>query len=187
MSKKVKASAKRPVILWAVMAVVALLMGYRLYEKNGDTAVASESHTLPPATPTANDEAPAFSLPDLSGHTVSLSDFGGKVVILDFWATWCPPCKREIPDFISLQNEYGPKGLQVVGVALDEADKVRAFAKANGMNYPVAIGNDNVAAAYGGISGIPTTYVLNRQGRIVARFEGYRPRDVFEQEIRKLF
>jgi peroxiredoxin len=131
--------------------------------------------------------APGFTLTDINGKSVSLSDFRGKVVILDFWATWCPPCKQEIPDFISLQKEYGPRGLQVVGVALDEPGKVQAFARQNGMNYPVLLGTQDLASKYGGIRGIPTTFVIDKTGKLVNKFEGYRPRSVFESEVKKQF
>jgi cytochrome c biogenesis protein CcmG/thiol:disulfide interchange protein DsbE len=130
--------------------------------------------------------APGFSLTDIKGRKVSLADFKGKVVILDFWATWCPPCKREIPDFISLQTDYASQGLQVVGIALDEPDKVVQFAHDQGMNYPVLLGTDEIAARYGGISGIPTTFILDKSGKIVERYEGFRPRGVFEDAIKKL-
>jgi cytochrome c biogenesis protein CcmG/thiol:disulfide interchange protein DsbE len=130
--------------------------------------------------------APAFTLTDLTGKSVSLADFKGKVVVLDFWATWCPPCRKEIPDFISIQGEYGARGVQVVGVALDEMPKVQAFVRDNGMNYPVLMGNDDVVARYGGIEGIPTTFIIDRKGKIVDRFEGFRPRSVFVNAITPL-
>jgi cytochrome c biogenesis protein CcmG/thiol:disulfide interchange protein DsbE len=106
--------------------------------------------------------------------------------VLDFWATWCPPCRAEIPDFIDLQNEYGSQGVQIVGIALDEPEKVLAFARQNGMNYPVLLGSDEVSMKYGGIEGIPTTFIIDRDGKIVNRFEGFRPREVFETEIKKV-
>jgi cytochrome c biogenesis protein CcmG/thiol:disulfide interchange protein DsbE len=125
-------------------------------------------------------------LTGIDGASHSLADLRGKVVVLDFWATWCPPCKQEIPDFISLQTQYGPRGVQIVGIGLDEPEKLAAFARQTGMNYPVLLGTQDVAMRYGGIEGIPTTFVIDKNGKIVNRFEGYRPREVFEQEIKQL-
>ena len=107
-------------------------------------------------------------------------------MVLNFWATWCPPCKREIPDFIDLQTAYGLRGVQIVGIALDEPEKVREFALENGMNYPVLLGSDDVSMKYGGIEGIPTTFIIDKSGKIVSKFEGFRSRQLFESEIQKL-
>jgi peroxiredoxin len=168
--------------LWISLVVVASIATYLLLHPGTAVATSAPQPSLPVDAASA---APAFTLTDLNGKSVSLSDFKGKVVILDFWATWCPPCKREIPDFINLQKEYGARGLQVVGIALDEPGKVQAFASQNGINYPVLLGTDDIAWKYGGIQGIPTTFVIDKTGKITAKFEGYRPRDVFESEIKK--
>ncbi len=130
--------------------------------------------------------APDFRLPKLGGGEAGISTYLGKVVVLDFWATWCAPCKAEIPDFIELQDRYGKEGLQIVGVALDTRDAVDKFAPAMKMNYPVLYGNENVSALYGGISGLPTTFIIDRQGNIITSFEGFQSKSVFESEIRKL-
>jgi peroxiredoxin len=168
--------------LWISLVVVASIATYLLLHPGTAVATSAPQPSLPVDAASA---APAFTLTDIKGKSVSLSDFKGKVVILDFWATWCPPCKREIPDFINLQKEYGARGLQVVGIALDEPGKVQAFASQNGINYPVLLGTDDIAWKYGGIQGIPTTFVIDKTGKIAAKFEGYRPRDVFESEIKK--
>jgi cytochrome c biogenesis protein CcmG/thiol:disulfide interchange protein DsbE len=131
-------------------------------------------------------DAPDWKLQGLDGKAVQLSDFKGKVVVLDFWATWCPPCRAEIPSFIALQNQYRDKGLVVVGVSLDDGPGVvSSFAKAQGMNYPIVMGNDNVAAQYGDIQAIPTTFVIDRTGKVVAKHEGGTDKDTFEGEIKK--
>jgi cytochrome c biogenesis protein CcmG/thiol:disulfide interchange protein DsbE len=131
--------------------------------------------------------APAWQLQDLDGKTVQLSDFKGKVVVLDFWATWCPPCRGEIPDFIALQNQYKDQGLVVVGVSLDQGGPgvVSSFAKTEGMNYPVVMGTDDVAALYGDIQAIPTTFVIDRTGKVVAKHVGGTDKGTFEDEIKK--
>ncbi|MBI1740745.1 MAG: TlpA family protein disulfide reductase [Acidobacteriales bacterium] len=131
--------------------------------------------------------APDFSLTDLSGAKLILSGYRGKVVLLDFWATWCDPCKTEIPHFIEMQNRYGRQGFQVIGISMDDDEKlVREFQQQFKMNYPVAMGNADLAGQYGGILGLPITFVLDRQGRITARHIGATDASVFEAEIRKL-
>jgi peroxiredoxin len=178
-STKKKSSKSFAWVIWPIVGVGAMALMLRMQQP----PVASSADSTPS---TSSSAAPAFTLTDINGGTVSLSDFKGKVVILDFWATWCPPCKREIPDFITLQSEYASKGLQIVGIALDQPDKVRAFAQQNGMNYPVLLGTDQISALYGGIEGIPTTFILDKNGNIVNRFEGFRPKEDFEVEITKL-
>ena len=136
----------------------------------------------------ATTAAPEWQLNDPDGQAVKLSDFKGKVVILDFWATWCPPCRAEIPGFIELQKRYSGQGLTVVGVSLDTAGAsvVKSFMMRVGMNYPVVIGNEKTAADYGGITAIPTTFVLDRTGNIVTSHQGFASQVVFESEIRPL-
>jgi peroxiredoxin len=131
--------------------------------------------------------APDFSLTDLSGDNIHLSSYRGKVVLLDFCATWCEPCKTEIPHFIDMQNRYAAQGLQVIGISMDDEQKaVRDFQQQFKMNYPVAIGNANLAESYGGILGLPITFVIDRQGRIYKRHIGQTEPSLFEDEIRKL-
>ena len=129
--------------------------------------------------------APVFALTNLSSQTVRLSDFKGKVVLLDFWATWCAPCRLEIPDLIQLQKQYAGKGFTVVGVALDDegAAVVKPVAQKLGVNYPVVIGNIQVAAAYGGIEALPTTFLIGRDGIILKTYVGARDKSEFQQDI----
>jgi thiol-disulfide isomerase/thioredoxin len=152
--------------------------------------------SLPPFFPLAfsadaavSSKAPAWELSDTDGKPVKSSDFDGKVVILDFWATWCPPCKAEIPSFIELQKQYGEKGLVVVGVSLDERGPavVKSFINQFGMNYPVVMGDAKIVQAFGGIQAIPTTFIIDRRGEIVARHVGFAPKETFEKQIIPLF
>jgi len=130
--------------------------------------------------------APDFALTDLRGKTVRLADFKGKIVLLDFWATWCKPCREEIPDFVELQKQYAEKGFTLLGISLDEegAAVVKPFAEQFGINYPVVIGNTQVTAAYGGIQALPTAFLIGRDGRILRTFVGDRARSDLERAIR---
>jgi peroxiredoxin len=130
--------------------------------------------------------APDFALTDLSGKTVRLADFKGEIVLLDFWATWCAPCREEIPDFVELQKQYAEKGFTFLGISLDEegAAVVKPFTQELGINYPVVIGNTQVSAAYGGIQALPTAFLIGRDGRILEAFVGDRAKADFERAIR---
>lgn len=133
-------------------------------------------------------ELASWSVRTLEGDTLASDALKGKVVLLDFWATWCPPCRREIPGFIELQDRYGPDGLVVVGVSLDDAgpEVVEAFAEKTGINYPLAMGNREVLKAAGGVEALPTTLVIDREGRLIERHVGYTTKERFEKDIQPL-
>ena len=131
--------------------------------------------------------APNFSLASYKGDDKSLSDYEGKVVMLNFWATWCGPCKREIPDFIELQKKYGSKGFEIVGVALDDPNDVRNFVEASSINYDILFDTQQAAArAYGNIRSIPTTFLINRDGEIVDEVVGMRPKEEWVSKIKSI-
>jgi peroxiredoxin len=131
---------------------------------------------------------PAWELKDVNGKTIRSADFKGKVVILDFWATWCPPCRAEIPGFIELQKRHEKDGLVVIGVSLDRGGPalVKSFVEKNGVNYPVALSTEEIVRAFGDIESIPTTFILDREGRIVTKHEGYADKEEFEKDIKPL-
>lgn len=132
--------------------------------------------------------APAWELKGVDGETVKSTDFKGKVVVLDFWATWCGPCKMEIPGFVELQEKYGKDGLVIVGVSLDEGGPsvVKPFMKRNKINYPIVMHDGKITDVFGGVSGIPTTFIINREGKITAKHVGYIDKAQFEKEIKPL-
>jgi peroxiredoxin len=128
--------------------------------------------------------APDFSLPDLTGQKLDLSSYRGKVILLDFWATWCDPCRDEIPRFVELQNKYGGQGLQIIGVSMDDGpEPVRDFYQRFKMNYPVVMGNAKTGELYGGVLGLPIAFLIGRDGRISAKHIGATNISVFEKEI----
>ena len=133
------------------------------------------------------DLAPDFKLTSLDGKPVTLAGSRGKVILLNFWATWCGPCRAEIPDLVDLQNKYKER-LQILGLVVDDEDQdaIKEFVEKFGINYPVAIAGDDVRFQYGGIGALPTSFVLNAEGRIVQKHEGLRDPLLYETEIRSL-
>ncbi len=130
------------------------------------------------------DVAPALSMPGLDGKAVALADFRGKVVLLDFWATWCEPCVEELPDLVALQKKYKARGFTVVGVAADlqGAKVVAPFARAHGINYPVLISGGDVPESYP-VPGFPTAFLIGKDGKIAARYLGGQTADDFGRDI----
>jgi thiol-disulfide isomerase/thioredoxin len=156
-------------MLAALGIVMALLSGCTLSRETGTAA------------------APDFKLHDLNGKTVQLSDFKGKPVLIDFWATWCPPCREAIPALVRLHKAYGGKGLVVLGISLDQGgwDSVRQFVQDNGIGYAVLKGNDAVQDAYQ-VRTIPMVVLLNKEGRIVKRYIGVGGDDELDRAVQSL-
>jgi peroxiredoxin len=131
-----------------------------------------------------NGEAPDFSVTDLQGQKLALSDYRGKVVLLDFWATWCAPCLDEIPHFVEMQQKYATQGFQTIGISMDDGPKpVERFYSEHKLNYPVAIGTSKLAESYGGVLGLPVTFVIGRDGKIRRKFVGATDAGIIEHEV----
>jgi peroxiredoxin len=139
------------------------------------------------ASPLEGKVAPEFSLADLQQKKLELRAFRGKVVLLDFWASWCAPCQQEMPLFADWQRQYGPRGLQVIGVSMDDDSTLarRICAKLR-LNYPVAMGNEKLGAAYGGVLGLPLTFLIDRNGVIRAQFSGEGTMKAMEEKMKAL-
>ena len=131
--------------------------------------------------------APPFLVADIDGAPISTADWHGKVVLLNFWATWCPPCREEIPEMISLANRYKDR-LQIIGISMDDGppEEVRAFAKQIGINYPVVMWSREIIREYGGVPALPTSFIINPEGRVVQKHVGLYSEDVYEIEVRAL-
>lgn len=131
--------------------------------------------------------APDFQLEALDGTTMRLSDYRGKAILLNFWASWCRPCREEIPWFVDFQNKYGAQGLQVLGISVDNTDpkEVAEFIRRRGVNYPVLAADDKVVEAYGGVEGLPTTFFIGRDGHITHLVEGLVGHDEAERNIKQ--
>jgi len=175
------AGKRNPVALLvvAVAAAAMLFFGFHMARRSDG---ASTSLTLTKSAP-----APDFTLQSLDGKSMRLSDLRGKAVLLNFWATWCGPCKIEMPWFIELQKQYGAQGLQIVGVAMDDSSKedIAKFASDMGVNYPVLLGKEAVGDAYGGVPALPETFFIGRDGKIVDKIIGLKGKAEIEDAIKK--
>ncbi len=162
----------------AVVAAAMLYVGFHMARRSGPEAPPILGKTTP---------APDFTLEKLDGGNLKLSDLRGKAVLLNFWATWCGPCKIETPWLVEMQNQYGNQGLQVVGVAMDDSgkDEIAKFAKDMGVNYPILLGKEAVGDEYGGVPGLPESFFIGRDGKIVDRIIGLKGRADIEDSIKK--
>jgi peroxiredoxin len=133
-------------------------------------------------------KAPQFTLKNLQGRKVSLADYKGKAVLVNFWATWCAPCKLEMPWFVDLHKQYAPQGFEILGVSEDEPKdrpQISKFSEKIGVNYPILIGDDAASKAYGGVEFLPTSYYIGRDGKVVEETAGLASRDEIEANIKK--
>lgn len=174
-----------------VIAVAAIaVVGYMPWRRSSRPQPASSVATTGAACPADAKAAKFdFTLKQYGGADVALSGYKGKVVLLDFWATWCGPCKVEIPIFNDLQRQYGAQGFQALGVSVDDTeDKLKPYVESMKMAYPVllGLGHEDIQDAYGPILGIPVTVIISRDGKICATHTGLTDREEFEREIKAL-
>jgi len=184
---------KKSIYLYIIAGLILILFGYSYFSRPNETNSVlaagmdtkkaddgQQQKSYPPA--------PDFNLKDLDGKDVRLSDHKGKVVLIDFWATWCPPCRKGIPELVEMQKKYGSEKFIVLGISVDQDDenKVRDFARDFQINYPVLFYTPDVIDAYGGIEAIPTTFVVDKQGKVRQGVQGYRPKEFFIKLIDSL-
>jgi thiol-disulfide isomerase/thioredoxin len=159
-------------LIFIVAIVLAAAAGYVAQNYVSQSRQAENRQS----NPVIGTQRPEFAMPDIDGQIRNIKDWDGKVVLLNFWATWCPPCKKEIPTFIELQKEYGEQGLQIVGVAMDNVEDVSAYALEMDINYPLMAGEQEsieLARRYGNsIGALPFTVVIDRNGLISSTFAG---------------
>jgi cytochrome c biogenesis protein CcmG/thiol:disulfide interchange protein DsbE len=131
---------------------------------------------------------PRLTVKDLDGRIVRLSDYRGKVVLINFWATWCPPCRAEMPDLIRLQREYGKDGLQIIGITYppEQKTRVRRFARSIKVNYPIVLGTRQIKARFSSEETLPLTVVIDRDGKVIEIISGILLREEFDEKIKPL-
>jgi len=150
-------------------------------------AAGSHAFAAPRKSPLLNHPAPPFARTALTNERISLAGLHGRVVLLNFWATWCAPCQVEMPRFVAWEDKYKADGLSIVGVSMDDsAETVHSFLRRKKLNYPVVMGDEKLGLAYGGILGLPVTYLIDRHGVIRARFQGDTDLDAMENALQRL-
>jgi thiol-disulfide isomerase/thioredoxin len=173
-----RARTRNPLAMVVAAVVAAAMLYFGVH-------MARRSEPTPGITRSA--PAPDFTLESLDGKSLRLSDLRGKAVLLNFWATWCGPCRIETPWLVELQKQYGSQGLQVIGVAMDDSGKedIAKFAKDMGVNYPVLLGKEAVGDAYGGVPALPESFFIGRDGKIVDKIIGLKGRGEIEDSIKR--
>lgn len=172
-----------------LIAFIAATTGYAIYSLKNTT----NSPNLPPTNDPSSiigTERAGFTLPDLEGKPRQIKEWDGKVILINFWATWCPPCRREMPGFIEVREQYASRGFEIIGIAIDDAEPVREFITSLGVNYPILHGQSDasiVSGHYGnGIGVLPFSVIIDRQGKIQFARAGELNKSALEKELKKL-
>jgi thiol-disulfide isomerase/thioredoxin len=171
-------------VLGVVVIAVSAMIYFGAYKSRRVSASIGDGPRI--AGNVKGQAAPDWELKTLDGRTVRLSDLKGKAVLLNFWATWCGPCKVEMPWFVDFQKQYGPQGLEIVGIAMDDSDDatISDFTREMHVNYTILRGKESVGEAYGGVMGLPTTFFIGRDGKILDQTAGLVSRSEIEQNIK---
>jgi peroxiredoxin len=174
-----------PLAVILVMALAAALFLYRNWQKGTDRSAAREA-TAAPAAGTRT--APPFALKDVNGNLYSSTRFAGKPTVINFFATWCPPCREEIPGFVEVYNKHKDKGFELIGISLesDSREDLAGFLMNNRIEYRILLGDLATARAYGGVTSIPTTFFVGKDGKIKNVHVGYLGKEDFDREVQKL-
>ncbi len=174
-------------LLFALILALALCAAL-LWYRGRQPATGGPEGGKSPATMASGRTAPTFSLRDINGNIVSSSRFLGKPTVINFFATWCPPCRQEIPGFVEVYNKYRQGGFELVGISLDTDTKenLPRFLTQNRVEYRILMGDLATSRAYGGVNSIPTTFFVGKDGRIRNVHVGYMDSDTFESEVKKL-
>ena len=163
-----------------LLVAIVLLIGGVIFWQN------RHSHGPAPMPLTANAPAPQFAVADLNGQPIDSANFRGKVVLVDFWATWCVPCEAEIPHLVEWQNQHSADGLQVIGLSMDDtASPVKRYVEKHKMTYPVAMADEKTIAAFGGVLGLPANILIGRDGKLIAKHVGVTDIHVLQQEVER--
>lgn len=175
---------KLSVSRWTALAALATCLAVTSCSRSRQAAAVESAEGVS----LVSKPAPDFTLTDSTGEAVKLADKKGKVILLNFWATWCGPCKVEIPWFITFQQQYKDQNFEVLGVAFDDDGwtLVKPYIAEHKINYRIMLGNDNLDKAYGGIESLPTTFLIGRDGRIASHHKGLVSKSTYEQEIQRL-
>jgi thiol-disulfide isomerase/thioredoxin len=159
--------------------IAALLLGICFLVFDAPSGFAAES--------LVQKQAPKFVRHDLNGEEIQFGSLRGKVVLLNFWATWCAPCQLEMPRFVQWQRQYGPQGFKVIGISMDDDPAlVRRVVRRLKLNYPVAMGDEELGALYGGVLGLPLTFLIDRDGKVRAQFQGETGLKTIEDQLKRL-
>ena len=182
--------ARNSVIVCALSVIVMFLFaGYNFFRPSpsSETVPSATPSAAPVASPQTPEHLPSFIVTDLAGQEIPPATLKGKVVLIDFWATWCPPCRKEIPHFNQLYAEYRQQGLIVIGLALDDkAAEIENFMRQVPIDYPVALAAPELQQQFGGIEVYPTAFLVDREGRIIKKYLGYIYPDEFNQDVKAL-
>lgn len=162
--------------------------GVRIHDINYASPKGGRVTPVAPILRMGLEQAPQFNLKDIDGRAVRLSDYHGKVVLINFWATWCPPCRAEMPDLVRLQREHANQGLQIIGITYppERVDRVRRFARSLKVNYPIVLGTREIRARFSSEETLPLTVVINRDGKVSDIISGILLREEFDEKIKPL-